>query len=73
MTALDIQRELVIEKVLDATTLPEINDARRALREWLTAHPDEVGMRDGFEQLSLMEDALQEQNSDQLEISTVMD
>lgn len=70
MNTLEIQRELVIEKVLDATTLSEIHEARQTLREWIAAHPDETGMRDGFEQLSLMEDALEAQKTDQVEAST---
>ncbi len=49
-------RERVINQVLDATTLPEIEAARHILREWMMAHPEEQGMRDGFEQLSLMQD-----------------
>lgn len=49
-------RERVINQVLDATTLTEIEAARHILREWMAVHPKEQGMRDGFEQLSLMQD-----------------
>lgn len=49
-------RERVINQVLDATTLPEVEAARSILREWMASHPEEQGMRDGFEQLSLMQD-----------------
>lgn len=35
--------------------------ARRGLREWIKANPEEEGMSDAFEQLSLLEDiALEE-------------
>lgn len=49
-------RERIINQVLDATTLPEIEAARHILRQWMAAHSEEQGMRDGFEQLSLMQD-----------------
>lgn len=49
-------RERVINQVLDATTISEIEVARHILREWMMTHPEEQGMRDGFEQLSLMQD-----------------
>ncbi len=60
-----IQRQILLEQVLDATTLPEIHQARQTLREWITAHPDEQGLGDAFEQLSLLEDIAQEQQTEQ--------
>ena len=57
MTAHDEARECLIDQVLGATTLDEITSARQALRDWIKAYPEEDGLRDGFEQLSLMEDA----------------
>jgi hypothetical protein len=45
-----------MNQVLSARTLEEIASARQALRDWLTAHPEEKGMRAGFEQLAQMEE-----------------
>jgi len=60
-----IQRQVLIERVLDATTLLEIHGARQALRDWIAVHPDEQGMSDAFEQLSLLEDIAREQIAEQ--------
>lgn len=48
------QRQHLIEQVLDATTLSEIDAATTALRDWVAANPDDLGIVDGFEQLALM-------------------
>lgn len=57
----DQNREHLTNQVLDATTLEEIGTARRLLQNWIKAYPDEEGMSDAFEQLSLLEDlALEE-------------
>jgi len=52
-------RNELIDQVLDATTLPEIFAARHALQDWVQAYPNDLGIVDGFEQLYIMEDALQ--------------
>lgn len=57
-------RERVLDLVLGAMTLEEIAAARQALQEWMKAHPEEEGMRHGFEQLSLMEDAAHDQKAE---------
>jgi hypothetical protein len=62
-------RELLTEQVLDATTLPEIHAARQALRDWIKAHPEDEGMSDAFEQLSLMEDIAKEQEAEHIQQS----
>lgn len=59
----DEAREKVLDLVLGAITLEEIAAARQALHAWMAAHPEEEGMRHGFEQLSLMEDAAHEQEA----------
>lgn len=57
----DLERDRLTNQVLDATTLQEIGAARRLLQNWIKLHPDEEGMSDAFEQLSLLEDiALEE-------------
>ena len=54
---LDRDRQVLTEHILDATTLDEVEAARRNLREWIAAHPEErEWMRDGFEQLAQMEE-----------------
>lgn len=63
----NIEREILTEKVLDATTLPEIAAAKQALRDWIAAYPEEAEfMRDGFSQLYLLEEIACEQQSEQV-------
>jgi hypothetical protein len=50
------EREQQLNQVLDATNLSEIAPARQSLRDWLQHHPEDVGMRDGFEQLAMMQE-----------------
>ena len=52
-------RERLSEQVLNADTLSEIEDAKKVLREWMWAHPDEQGMRDGFEQLYTIQEIVE--------------
>lgn len=63
-TELDQARERLHNQVLDATTLAEIADATQALRAWISAHPEDEWLRDGFEQLSLMQDIAEEQEAE---------
>jgi hypothetical protein len=44
-----------------ARTLPEVREARRLVREWLVAHPDDAVVRDSTEQLLMAESALTRQ------------
>lgn len=53
-------REVVTKTVLRARSLMEVQEAQRILRDWIKAHPEDEGMRDGFEQLSLMLDIAEE-------------
>jgi len=53
-------REVVTKMVLKARGLLEVQGAPRILRDWIKAHPEDEGMRDGFEQLSLMLDTAEE-------------
>lgn len=52
-------RERVSEQVLSANTLPEIEAAKQVLREWMKAHPEEQGMRAGFEQLYTIQEIIE--------------
>ncbi len=58
-------REAVTKKVLSARALPDILEAQQALRAWIKAHPEDEGMRDGFEQLSLMQDIAEMEHIEQ--------
>lgn len=57
----DLDRERLTNLVLDATTLTEIHLAQHLLRDWIKVYPEEEGMRDAFEQLSLLEDVALEE------------
>jgi hypothetical protein len=61
--SLSEERERILDLVLGAITLEEIAVARQALHAWLRSHPEEEGMRHGFEQLSLMEEIAAEQDA----------
>ncbi len=61
---IEVERQRVMEQVLDATTLPEIAAAKQILRDWLKLHPEEQGMRAGFEQLYLLEEIAQKQEAE---------
>lgn len=67
---LDKTRERLTGQVLGATTLPEIHAARQALRAWIAAHPEDAGMSDAFEQLSLLEDIANEQEAERQQKAT---
>lgn len=62
-TAKDFARDLVITRVLDANTLPEIEAAKQVLQNWLNAHPEESGMRDGFEQLYTIQEIIEDEDA----------
>lgn len=55
-TEVDAARDRVSEQVLRAQTLAEVREAEEALRQWLREHPEEGGMRDGFELLAHLRD-----------------
>ena len=49
--------------MLSARSLPDVQEAQQVLRNWIKAHPKDEGMRDGFEQLSLMQDIAEEEQA----------
>ncbi len=57
-------RERILDQALDARTLPEIAVATRELREWVRQNPDDIGIREAFEGLSLMHDIAEEQEAE---------
>lgn len=59
----DPERQRILLQALDATTLCEIDVATRELKQWVKDHPDDLGIVDAFEQLSLMEDIARENES----------
>lgn len=52
------ERQQVIEQVLNATTLEEVESAITLMDRWVEAHPDDVSMEDGYEQLAIMKEGL---------------
>ena len=62
-TELELARERVTRQVLSARTLSEIEAAKQVLREWMKAHPEEQGMRAGFEQLYKIQEIIEEENA----------
>ena len=61
---LDPERQCVLNQVLDARSLEEIDAARQSLRDWLLRHPEDTGMREAFGGLSLLEDIAREQKAE---------
>jgi len=61
--SISVERERLTNRVLDATTLPEIEAARAALRDWIRRHPEDAGMCDAFEQLAMMQEIAEAERS----------
>jgi hypothetical protein len=59
-------RQRVLNLALDARTLPEIEAATQELRTWLREHPEDVGMPEAFEGLSLLRDIAEEQEAERV-------
>ena len=47
------RRERIIGLILTAKTLDEIADARQLLQAWVTEHPHDLGITDGFDHLAM--------------------
>lgn len=56
-----LSREHITKLVLSAHSLPDVLKAQQVLRAWIEKHPEDEGMRDGFEQLSLMQNIAEEE------------
>ncbi len=54
----DPARERLLDQILGARTLEEIQEARLALRAWKLAHPDDLSIGDSGEMLYMLEDGL---------------
>lgn len=57
-------RERVNDQVLNADSLLEIEAAKRVLRDWMKAHPEEQGMRDGFELLYTIQEIIETEEAE---------
>ena len=57
---IDLARGIVTDQVLSANTLPEIEAAKQILRAWMKDHPEEQGMREGFEQLYTIQEIIED-------------
>lgn len=60
------ERERILDRALDARTLPEIAIATHELREWVRQNPEDFGIREALEGLSLMRDIAEEQEAERL-------
>lgn len=60
------ERERVLDQVLDARSLTEIMAAEQELRSWLKRNPEDTGIRETFEGLSLMRDIAEEQEAERV-------
>ena len=59
----DPARVHLIRQVRSVETLAEVRAAQAALRQWCQEHPQDHGILDAGEELSLLADALQEEDS----------
>lgn len=57
------ERERLTRQILSAITLPEVLAAKAALRRWREQYPEDWGILDAGEELSVLEDALLEDDS----------
>lgn len=53
------EREKIIAHALTAQTLPEIEAAAQALRQWIQQHPDDLNAEDALEPLAMLRRGLQ--------------
>lgn len=53
------ERQRILHQALRARTLPAVAKATEELCQWVQDNPDDVGIVDAFEQLAMMEEALQ--------------
>lgn len=58
-------REELMTQILRARTLSEVAQATQALTCWMQDYPEDQGMRDGFEHLSLRQDIAEEKEAGQ--------
>ena len=60
---INLERDMVTDQVLRANTLPEIEAAKLVLRAWMKDHPEEQGMREGFEQLYTIQEIIEDEEA----------
>ena len=63
------ERERILDQALNARTLLQIAVATQELREWVRQNPADVGIREAFEGLSLMQDIAEEQEAERSQTS----
>ena len=64
MSDIDEARKGNSKQVLSADTLIEIGAAKQVLRERMKAHPEEQGMRWGFEQLYTIQEIVESEEAE---------
>jgi hypothetical protein len=60
------ERKRILKQVLDARSLPEIDAATETLRVWVRRNPEDAGIVEAFEGLSLMRDIAEEQAAEEI-------
>ena len=59
------ERELIMNRALRATTFAEIAAANREMDQWVSDHPDDLGIRDAYEVLDNMQEIAEFQQAQQ--------
>ena len=65
------ERKRILNQVLDARTIPEIDAATEILRAWVRRNPDDVGIVEAFGGLSLLRDIAEEQEAERAHSETL--
>jgi hypothetical protein len=55
----DPERERILALALAARTQPEVEAARKSVREWISTHPEDTGIGFALDQLYRVEQAIQ--------------
>lgn len=53
------ERRRILDQAMSARTLSAVANASRELEWWITEHPEDQGIVGAFDQLAMVEDALQ--------------
>ena len=58
------ERERIMNQALRARTLTEIAAANREMDQWVSEHPDDLGIRDAYEVLDNMQEIAEYQQAE---------
>ena len=60
------KREMLLDQISSVGTSEELQEARLALRRWIFAHPDDLGLADAGESLYVLEDGARRMAAEEL-------